>query len=86
MGLPFLGGYYSKDLIIEGFLRGGMRIYLRFVVFFRLMIRAIYMGRLIFGRVLGGEIMVAVNLGNDRVSIFEIVPLVMLGLASTCGG
>lgn len=85
-GLPFLGGFYSKDLVVEGMLMGGVRTFLGFIVGLRLIITVIYSGRLFLRRVLGGLSLNVVQVGEGDLSIYEAIPLVCLGFASRLGG
>jgi len=44
IGFPFLAGFYSKDLVIEAFLRGGFRFVLLLMVVMSTCLTAIYGG------------------------------------------
>lgn len=46
-GFPFLSGFYSKDLVIEAFLRGGLRLVLFLIVLLSTMLTAVYSGLLV---------------------------------------
>lgn len=84
-GLPFLGGFYSKDLIVERLLIGGMRAFLVVFVGVGLIITFIYSMRLFLKSVCGNPRQSVVQVG-ERLSIYEVVPMVSLGLASRFGG
>jgi len=47
MGFPFLSGFFSKDLVIEAFLRGGLRLILCLIVVFSTCLTAIYGGLMV---------------------------------------
>nr|YP_003208153.1 NADH dehydrogenase subunit 5 [Loripes lacteus]ABJ55678.1 NADH dehydrogenase subunit 5 [Loripes lacteus] len=85
-GLPFLGGFYSKDLVVEGMLMGGVSTFLGFIVGLSLMMTIIYSGRLFLSSVLGGLSLNVVQVGEGDLSIYEAIPLVCLGFASSLGG
>nr|UPX88918.1 NADH dehydrogenase subunit 5 [Xylophaga oregona]UPX88930.1 NADH dehydrogenase subunit 5 [Xylophaga oregona] len=46
MGVPFMAGFYSKDLIVEGFLYGGSSVLGVLFLFLSVMLTALYSGRL----------------------------------------
>ena len=85
-GLPFLGGFYSKDLVVEKFLDGGTSMLLGFRVGAGLIMTIIYRGRLFFGRVMGDLSLKLAQRGENGLSVYEIIPLICLGLASRMGG
>ena len=84
-GLPFLGGFYSKDLIVEGLLMGGFNLFLLVVVGLGLIITLVYSIRLFFKGVCG-SFRVSVVQMRERLSIYEVAPMMCLGLLSTVGG
>lgn len=49
IGFPFLSGFYSKDLVLEAFLSGGLNIVLCLMVIFSTCLTSIYRGWLIYG-------------------------------------
>lgn len=84
-GLPFLGGFYSKDLIVEGFLGGELNVFIVGVIGVGLCSTLVYRIRLYFRGVFG-----SVGYGPiqrvERSSYYEVIPLFSLGLASVVGG
>lgn len=47
IGFPFLSGFFSKDLVIEAFLTGGLRLILCLIVIFSTCLTAIYGGLMV---------------------------------------
>lgn len=84
-GLPFLGGFYSKDLVVERFLGGQLNWFVIFVVGVGLGTTLVYRIRLYFGGVIGlvsqGPVQCVENL-----ALYEVVPMVCIGVFSVCGG
>lgn len=87
MGLPFLRGFYSKDLVIEGCLRGAVNL----VVFLRaglgVISTVVYSGRVFFKGVCG------ISGGGpgpeqraERGRFYESFPRVILALGTVFGG
>lgn len=84
-GLPFLGGFYSKDLVVERFLGGQLNWFIIFVVRIGLGTTLIYRLRLYFGGVSG-----LVRQGPaqfvENLTLYEVIPIVCIGVFSVCGG
>jgi NADH-ubiquinone oxidoreductase chain 5 len=88
MGIPFLSGFYSKDLIIE--LQAGS--YLQFSSFFFLLLAssavltAFYSGRLVFYVFLNKPLFRYQQTQIADASLWVQVPLTILALLSICSG
>lgn len=84
-GLPFLGGFYSKDLVVESFLGGQLNWFMIFVVGIGLGTTLIYRLRLYFGGVSG-----LVRQGPaqfvENLTFYEVIPMICIGILSVCGG
>lgn len=84
-GLPFLGGFYSKDLIVERMLMGGVNFFLLVVMGLGLIITFLYRMRLYLKGVCGGFRFGVIH-SSESLCYYEVVPIVCLGLGSTFGG
>lgn len=84
IGFPFLSGFYSKDLVLEAFLRGSVNGILCFIVVFSTCLTAVYRGWLIYGVLFssssfsGGMVMVS--------NTYLTLPCCVLGLGALFGG
>lgn len=84
-GLPFLGGFYSKDLVVERCLGCSLNWVVFLVLVLGLFTTFVYMLRLYVSGVcglVGGGVFQSV----ENLSFYEVVPMVGLGLASVFGG
>lgn len=83
-GFPFLSGFYSKDLILEAFLAGGINIIMCFMVVFSTCLTAVYSGILIysvfFSSIFFRQEMTIVS------NVYLSVPCCILGLGALFGG
>nr|YP_010688221.1 NADH dehydrogenase subunit 5 [Pillucina pisidium (Dunker, 1860)]WBR65415.1 NADH dehydrogenase subunit 5 [Pillucina pisidium (Dunker, 1860)] len=85
-GLPFLGAFYSKDLVVEGMLEGGVSLFLGLVGGLGLMMTLIYSGRLFFSGVFSNFSLKCAQSGESHISMYEFIPLVCLTAISSLGG
>lgn len=84
MGIPFLRGFYSKDLIIEGCLDGGLNWLVVFGFFLGVMLTTIYLGRALVRRVWGKSRGVVQVLEGG--SLYVVLPGLVLGFGAVVGG
>lgn len=85
IGLPFLRGFYSKDLIIEGCLGGGLNWLVGVGVFVGVMLTGVYSGRVFVGRVCGKPRGSCVQV-LERKRAYDVVPGLLLGVVAVRGG
>lgn len=83
-GFPFLSGFYSKDLVLEAFLSGGMRMVLCVIVVLSTCLTVVYSGWMVF-RVFYNSIRPAV-VGSCISRWYVIFPCRVLGLGALFGG
>ena len=84
MGFPFISGFYSKDLVLEAFLSGGLNIVLCFMVVLSTCLTAIYRGWLIYGVFFS-----SINFSSGFSIIsnsFLSIPCSLLGVGAVVGG
>lgn len=74
-GLPFLRGFYSKDLLLEFYSMDGINIFIYFLFYFSTGLTAIYRFRLINYIIFGSFNFVVINYLNER---FKIVIRIMV--------
>lgn len=84
MGIPFLRGFYSKDLIIEGCLDGGLNWLVVFGFFLGVILTTVYLGRALVRRVWGKSRGVVQVLEGG--SLYEVLPRLVLGFGAVVGG
>ena len=84
IGFPFLAGFYSKDLVLEAFLRGGMRMVLCVMVIFSTCLTALYRGLMVFSVYFFS--MEFSNIGSCVSRSFVILPCSVLGFGALFGG
>ena len=46
IGIPFMAGFYSKDLIVEGIMRGEVSLFSEVVILLTIILTSFYSGRL----------------------------------------
>lgn len=84
-GLPFLGGFYSKDLVVERFLSGGVNWLVVIIVGVGLLTTLIYRIRLYYRGVCG-----YISQGSvqrvERLSLYDVIPIICIGVLSVLGG
>lgn len=85
MGLPFLSGFYSKDLIVEGCLSGGLNWLSLFGAVVGVVRTSVYLGRIYIRRVWGKVVGSCVQ-GVERQRVYDVLPGVGLGVGAVLGG
>lgn len=84
-GAPFLSGFYSKDIILEGSLFFDVNIIILFILFFATGLTVSYSVRLAYYSLWGSfNFYTRHNWGEEAVR--EIVPICFLMLGGVCGG
>lgn len=84
-GAPFLAGFYSKDLILEGSLFAGCSVVILFIIFFATGLTVSYSVRLSYSALWGTfNFYRGHNLGDEKFE--EVLPIVFLVLGAVVGG
>lgn len=84
-GAPFLSGFYSKDIILEGSLFIDANLIILFMIFFATGLTVSYSVRLAYCSLWGSFNFYSLhNWGTE--SFREIIPIVFLMIGGVCGG
>lgn len=84
IGFPFLSGFYSKDLVIESFLSGGLRLVLFLMVVISTCLTAIYGGWMVYSLL---KFNIGVNnVGSIISNEYVTIPCRILGFGAIFGG
>nr|QXJ42189.1 NADH dehydrogenase subunit 5 [Rossia sp. GS-2021] len=84
-GMPFLAGFYSKDLIIEGLIMGNMNLFTLLLGLFGVCLTVLYSGRFSLLIIWGNESSEVYNNVKDN-DVKMIFPMSMLVLGAMFGG
>nr|AJC10832.1 NADH deshydrogenase subunit 5 [Macoma balthica]AJC10845.1 NADH deshydrogenase subunit 5 [Macoma balthica] len=84
MGFPFLSGFYSKDLVIESFLSGGLSLVLFLMVVISTCLTAIYGGWMVYSLLKFN--MGVNNVGSMISNEYVTIPCSILGFGAMFGG
>lgn len=85
MGIPFMGGFYSKDLVVEGFMSGRFSFFMGGFLMLGLFATVIYVIRFFIGVVWGKVRSDPVQV-TERLNLFEVVPVLVLSSGAVVGG
>jgi len=83
-GLPFLRGFYSKDLILEIIIIGKINLFTLFLILFGTMFTVLYSARITFLLSLNNTILERINLISDKsfwiiFGILNLLPFSIIG-------
>lgn len=85
VGVAFIRGFYSKDLVVESFLGGQFSLLVGFCLIVGMMGTVIYVGRFFMCSVWG-----KINRSSvqevERRRLYEVLPVLVLGLGAVSGG
>lgn len=84
MGLPFLSGFYSKDLIVERCLSGALNWFVLGLVMAAMLGTAIYRLRVFICRIWGKGNRLFMR--RERQRMYEVIPSLGLGVGAIGGG
>ena len=84
IGFPFLSGFFSKDLVIESFLSGGIRVVLCLIVVFSTCLTGVYSGLLIVS-IITSSIRTP-YIGSINSMRYITAPCTTLGVGALVGG
>lgn len=84
IGVPFLSGFYSKDLVVESFV-GGYFNWLVVICFMLAIIGTVVYVIRFFVCTVWGKVSRSSMQGVERNRVFEFVPVVVLGLGAVGG-
>ena len=83
-GFPFLSGFYSKDLVIESFIRGSFCGVLFVILSISTLLTTLYRGIIVY-KVIFGSLRIRVS-GRISFNLFVIIPCRVLGMGALLGG
>nr|AQZ26103.1 NADH dehydrogenase subunit 5 [Semelidae sp. STW-2017] len=83
-GFPFLSGFYSKDLVLEAFLSGGLSLILCVLVMVSTCLTAVYSGMMILS--LFSNMNVINFMGSMSANKYVVMPCSILGIGALFGG
>nr|YP_009057593.1 NADH dehydrogenase subunit 5 [Gononemertes parasita]AGZ63893.1 NADH dehydrogenase subunit 5 [Gononemertes parasita] len=84
-GFPFLGGFYSKDLVLEGFFFGEFNLFFFFFLFFSTVFTVSYSVRVLIYSTYSFDKGFVLDSSNDSF-FFVYFPIFFLGLGAIFGG
>nr|QXJ42356.1 NADH dehydrogenase subunit 5 [Sepioloidea lineolata] len=84
-GLPFLAGFYSKDLIIEGLMIGNMNIFIVFLGVISVCLTVLYSMRFLLFIVWGSSSSESYHNMKDE-DMMMLIPMSMLAMGAVWGG
>lgn len=85
IGVPFIRGFYSKDLVVESFIGGQFSLVVGFCLMLGMIGTVIYVRRFFMASVWGKVNRRPVQ-EVESSRLYEVVPVVVLGLGAVGGG